>query len=390
MMIVSAAEIQGWTSTGFAPLRDALTEAAANEPGLQAQLAVYHRGRPVADLWTGGLMTGDTLLALFSTGKGAAFLVLALLVQDGVIELDRPVAEYWPDFAVAGKDRITVRQLAAHQAGLIGVPGGFTVDELSDDRRLAERLAGQEPWWAPGTAHGYHAFVIGALVGELVRRTTGQTLQEVFDARIRRPHDLDFHLGLPVAEEPRFLEAAPLTAAEWGATPRPPADSLTAIAFNLHAPEPTDLVAFGNDPVVHRRGPASSGSIGTARGVARMYAAATTGIDGGRPLLAPETIEEFTRPHGSGVDLVTGEAGHFLLGFEAQASRYPSLSPRAFGHSGAVGAQSFADPETGIAYSYARRRFAFGGGGGAPENRRLVSAVTRLAEVVDSPALAGR
>lgn len=383
---MSEIEIHGSTASAFAPLRDVFAEVAAREPGLQAQLAVYQHGRLVADLWTGEGMAGDALLPLYSTGKGAAFLVLAHLVQDGLIDLDRPVAEYWPEFAAAGKAAVTVRQLAAHQAGLIGVTGGFTTGELSDDRLLAERLAGQEPWWAPGEAHGYHAFVIGALIGELVRRVAGRSLQAVYDERIRRPHDLDFHLGLPMTEEARVLDALPMTEAEKHASASPPAGSLTAIAFNLHAPEPTDLVAFGNDPLVRRRGPASSGSIGNARGVARMYAAATTGVDDGPALLRHETIDAFTRPHGTGRDVVTGEDGHFLLGFEAQASRYPSLNPRAFGHSGAVGAQAFADPDAGLAYSYTRRRFAVGGGGGARENRVLIAEVTRLAGAVRTVA----
>lgn len=373
---MSTVTIEGRTAPGLQAVETAFADVIAEEPGLDAQLAVYRDGRLIVDLWAGEHMTGDTLLPLYSTGKGAAFLVLALLVQDGMIDLDAPVSAYWPEFAAAGKESITVRQLAAHQAGLIGVPGGFSTEELSDDRKLAARLAGQRPWWTPGTAHGYHAFVIGALVGEIVRRVTGSTLQDVYSRRIRQPHDLDLHLGISASEEVRFLPAQP-AAGELPTAGAPAVDSLTGIAFNLHAPEPTDLVRFGNDRLVHERGPASSGSIGTARGVARMYAAAMTGVDGAPPLLTREAMEVFTRPHGTGTDLVTGERRHFLLGFEAQSSRYPSLSARAFGHSGAVGAQAFADPASGIAYSYTRRRFSLGGGGGAAENRVLIEAVTR-------------
>ncbi|MDA3625566.1 serine hydrolase [Saccharopolyspora sp. WRP15-2] len=117
-------QVHGSTTPAFEPVRAAFADIAACEPGLEAQLAVYHQGVPVVDLWTGGESTGDSLLALYSTGKGAAFLVLALLVQEGAIDLDRPVAEYWAEFATAGKSGITVRQLASHQAGLLGVAGG--------------------------------------------------------------------------------------------------------------------------------------------------------------------------------------------------------------------------------------------------------------------------
>jgi CubicO group peptidase (beta-lactamase class C family) len=373
--------VHGTVTEEFEDVRARFVAIAVAEPGLSAQLSVRHQGRQVVDLWTGPGVTGDSLFALYSSGKGAAYLVLALLVQDGLVDLDAPVAAYWPEFAAADKEGISVRDLVSHKAGLIGVDGGFTLDELADDRRLAARLAGQKPYWSPGTAYGYHAFVIGALVGEIVHRVTGATLQEVFERRIRAPYGIDFHLGLPATEEHRYLPVQPLLPHQQAATQAalPAADSLTGIAFNLNATPPTDLVDFANTRAVRALGPASSGSVGTARGLARMYAAALGELDGHAPLLKPEVRAEFTAPHTSGTDLVTGETDHFLLGFEAQAVRYPGLGPDAFGHSGAVGAQSFADPRSGIAYSYTRRRFSFGGGGGAPENGDLVTAVLAAA-----------
>ncbi|CAL9634905.1 serine hydrolase domain-containing protein [Streptomyces sp. enrichment culture] len=376
-MSTRPAPVHGTVAEGFEAVRARFARIAAAEPGLSAQLVVRLHGRQVVDLWTGPQVTGDSLFALYSSGKGAAYLVLALLVQDGRVDLDAPVASYWPEFAAAGKKRISVRDLVSHKAGLIGADGGFTVEELADDRLLAARLAGQRPHWAPGSGYGYHAFVIGALVGEIVRRVTGTTLQEVFDQRVRVPYGIDFHLGLPAAEEYRYLPVQPLLPHQQAVQQAnaPAADSLTGIAFNLNATPPTDLVEFANTRAVRALGPASSGSVGTARGLARMYAAALGELDGQGPLLKPEVLAEFTAPHTSGTDLVTGERDHFLLGFEAQAARYPGLGPDAFGHSGAVGAQSFADPRSGIAYSYTRRRFSFGGGGGAPENRELVATV---------------
>ncbi|GAA3465600.1 serine hydrolase domain-containing protein [Nonomuraea roseola] len=374
-------KIHGTVSEGFEEVRAEFAAVADGEAGLGAQLAVCLNGRRVVDLWTGDGVSGDSLHALYSSAKGAAHLVAALLVQDGTLKLEAAVASYWPEFAAEGKGELTLRVLLAHRAGLIGVEGGFTAAELADDRLLAARLAGQRPYWQPGSGYGYHAFVIGALIGEVVRRATGQSLQQVYDERVRAPYGLDFYLGLPEALEPRYVEVQPLRPDEraMAEAHAPAPDSLMGIAFNLNATPPTDLAAFANTRTVRALGPASSGSVGNARGLAGMYAAAISEIDGRPPLLEPGTLAEFTRPHSTGPDLVTGERDHFLLGFEAQAVRYPELGADAFGHSGAVGAQSFADPRSGIAYAYTRRRFSFGGGGGAPENRRLVASVVRAA-----------
>ncbi|MEV4065998.1 serine hydrolase domain-containing protein [Nonomuraea dietziae] len=374
-------KIHGTVSEGFEEVRAEFAAVADGEAGLGAQLAVCLNGRRVVDLWTGDGVSGDSLHALYSSAKGAAHLVAALLVQDGTLKLEAAVASYWPEFAAEGKGDLTLRDLLAHRAGLIGVEGGFTAAELADDRLLAARLAGQRPYWRPGSGYGYHAFVIGALIGEVVRRATGQSLQQVYDERVRAPYGLEFYLGLPEALEPRYVEVQPLLPDQraMAAAHAPAPDSLMGIAFNLNATPPTDLAAFANTRTVRALGPASSGSVGNAKGLAGMYAAAISEIDGRPPLLEPGTLAEFTRPHSTGPDLVTGERDHFLLGFEAQAVRYPELGADAFGHSGAVGAQSFADPRSGIAYAYTRRRFSFGGGGGAPENRRLVACVMRAA-----------
>ncbi|XVQ06210.1 MFS transporter [Spirillospora sp. CA-255316] len=143
-------------------------------------------------------MAGETLTGVYSSTKGAATLVAALLVQDGALEPDEPVARRWPVFAAAGKDRITLRDVLTHRSGVIGVDGGLTADELADDRVIADRLAGQRPYWRPGSAYGYGGFVAFAIVGEVVRKATGRSLQEIFEERVRAPYELDLYLGLPL------------------------------------------------------------------------------------------------------------------------------------------------------------------------------------------------
>ena len=384
-------DVHGTVAPGFEDVRSEFAAVAAAEPGYSGQLAAFLGDRQVVDLWAGEDIAGDGLTSVYSVSKGAAHLVVALLVQDGVLHLDRPVADWWPEFAAFGKERLSLRELLAHRSGLIGVDGGFTVADLADDRLIASRLAGQHPFWRPGEAYGYHAFVISALTGEVVRRATGRSLRELFEERIRSPYGLDFYLGLPAAEDRRFQEVLPmrLTAeqeAGLAAQPRDPA-SLMSVAFNFNASPPTDIVEFGNTPQIRATGNASAGGVANARGVARMYAAAISTVDGREPLLTPETISEFSRLHYAGPDLVTGEADHFALGFETSWKKYPFLGGTAFGHSGATGSQSFADPASGIAYGYIRRRFILGGGGGSPENQRLAAAVVGAARLAPAGRL---
>ncbi|MDH6538113.1 serine hydrolase domain-containing protein [Streptomyces sp. SPB4] len=372
--------VHGTVVAGFEGVREefaAFLAAEEHPPG--AQLAVYRGGERVVDLWSQGV-EAESLIGVFSSTKGAAYLVAALLVQDGLLDLDRTVASYWPDFAAGGKGGITLRELLAHRAGVIGLDAGFTARELADDRAIAARLAGQRPFWQPGRFFGYHALVIGALVGEVVFRATGRTLQAWYEERVRAPYGLDLWLGLPESEEPRFLSTLPMLP-----TPQQAAEieaaaasrySMVGIAFNEHAPGNVELYDFPNARAVRAGGQASAGGLGSARGLAGMYAAAAFGLDGRGPLLKPDTAAEFARIHSEGNDLVGGAPKAFGLGFQSYGSRFPALGAGAFGHSGAAGSLGFADPRQGFAYGYTRRRFAFPGGA-APENERLLWSVVR-------------
>ncbi|WP_143517078.1 serine hydrolase domain-containing protein [Pseudonocardia sp. MH-G8] len=374
---MSEIEIHGMVADGFEVVREEFAAAVAEEGGSGAQLAAYVDGRTVVDLWTGAEVTGDTLTGVYSSTKGAATLVVALLVQDGVLELDQPVARAWPEFAAAGKARITLRDVLSHRSGVIGVDGGLTADELADDRVIATRLAGQRPYWRPGTACGYGGFVSFAIVGEVIHRVTGRSLQEIFEERVRTPYGLDIHLGLPEALEDRYREVLPGVAdpeelaAFWAAVPGP--HSITGIGYGLNSTPPLDQVAFINTRRVRALGQASAGGVGNARGLAGMYAAAVSGLDGHAALLKPDTLGEFSMLHSTGGDLVTGAAGQYALGFQAKGLRYPFLSAWAFGHGGSAGSEAFVDPRNGIAFGYTRRRFSFNWS--YPEHDRLAAAV---------------
>ncbi|ARP70064.1 EstA family serine hydrolase [Streptomyces pluripotens] len=376
--------VHGTVADGFETVREEFAAVVAGErQDYEGQLCVYVDGRRVVDLWAGEDVTGDSLFGVYSAAKGATHMVVALLVQDGTLEPDRKVTYYWPEFGAEGKGGLTLRDVLSHRAGLIGTDTGFTLAELADDRAIAERLADQRPFWRPGTAFGYHALVVGALIGEVVRRATGRTVQEVYEERIRAPHGLGFHLGLPAAREPSFRAVQPLLPtpeqqALLDAAPTGP-HTLTAIAFNQHGTEPTDLEALLNEPLIRAKGPASVGGVASARGLAGMYAAAVSEVDGKAPLLKEDTVAEFGQIHSTGHDLVARAHKSFGLGFQATADTWhPFLGAGTIGHSGANGTQAFADPRSRLAYGYTRRRFAFPGGA-APENDRLAQAAHRAA-----------
>jgi CubicO group peptidase (beta-lactamase class C family) len=373
-------EIHGTVAAGFEAVREEFAAFVAGElPDYEGQLCAHVHGRKVVDLWAGDGNDAGSLYGVFSSTKGAAHLVVALLVQDGTLELERRVTYYWPEFGAEGKAALTLRDLLTHRAGLIGLDAGFSAQELADDRVIAERLADQRPFWRPGTAFGYHAFVLGALTGEVVRRATGHTLQEVYEERIRAPYGLDFFLGLPEALEPRFRSVQPMAPtpkqqAVLDAAPSGP-HSLTSIAYNTHVPEPPALEDHPNSRTVRAKGPASAGGVAAARGLAGMYAAAISEVGERPPLLKPDTVAEVGQIHSVGYDLVSRAHRAYGLGFQATADAwYPFLGAGAFGHSGAAGSQAFADPRSGLAYGYTRRRCAYPGGA-APENERLIGAV---------------
>ncbi len=381
---MSDIEVHGTVAAGFEGVRAEFAAVVAEEDGESgAQLAAYVRGRQVVDLWSGAQVTATTLTGLHSSGKGAAGLVIALLIQDGVLDVDLPVAHYWPEFAAAGKDRITVRDVLVHRSGVIGADGGFTVAELADEQLLAERLVEQRPFFAPRSAHGYCAFAMYAILGRVVRAITGSTVQQLFEQRIRAPYELEVYLGLPEDLEDRFLpilpwRAAPEVAAAFAAnSPNP--YGIAGISYNLNAQgfTPADAMALPNHARLRRLGQASAGAVGNARGLAAMYAAATGGLDGRPPLLSLDTIAIVSEIHSGGIDLVRGERAPYALGFEAKGLIHPFLGVHAFGHTGSAGSDGFADPHSGLSYGYTRRRAAFAFN--APENARLAAALHRAA-----------
>ena len=341
----------------FAPVAESFHSWIEKDPTYNGQLAVYHRGEPVLDLTIGEALSPDQLLPVYSSSKGAAGIVIALLVERGQLDLDAAVADYWPEFAAAGKAAIAVRQLLSHQAGLPGVDGGYTHEELLAHEPLAKRLAEQRPFWLPGAGFAYHALTIGTLADELVRRITGRTLAEVFREDVTAPRDIDVHLGTPAPLDSRVT-----------AVDLPPAEELMAYLATL--PVESDgldstaapvgdrsLLTSVNDEDYRRVGPPAGGGLATARGLARMYAGLHHHLGAAPRLLSDDTIAAVTQIQVSGLDLAKGQPARFAVVFQRPiAPRLLFGSFRAFGHDGAGGSLGFSDPHHDITVGYIAKR----------------------------------
>ncbi|SEJ58491.1 CubicO group peptidase, beta-lactamase class C family [Arthrobacter sp. yr096] len=367
---------------GFEPVAELFGRFLEQDPDYSAQVAAYHRGVKVLDLSGGPHIRPDSVTGVFSCSKGMAGLVMALLVQDGELDLDAEVVKYWPEFGVEGKASITVAQLLSHQAGLLGVDGGLTLEEVNNSELAAVKLAKLAPLWKPGAAFGYHALTIGIFMEELCRRITGSTLQEVFEQRIRAVTGAHFYLGLPQSEEGRFASF------RWAADPSWPWVD-PAGHFGLAANAAVgDILDLPNIREVRAAGLSSAAGVASAEGMARIYAAALTGLAGDGagsavggqdavgPLLTEETIRAMTSEQVFGIDRVFGETGCFATVFMKSHSRMPFGSYRAFGHDGASASLGFADPVYELGFGYVPQQAEPGGVG--CRNFQLSSAVREV------------
>ncbi|GAA3798577.1 serine hydrolase domain-containing protein [Streptomyces coacervatus] len=384
--------IDGEVEAGFEPVRDAFEANFSQHGDIGAAVCVYRDGRPVVDLWggvadpeTGRPWTRDTLQLVYSATKGATATAAHMLVQRGMLDLDAPVAKYWPEFAANGKADIPVRWLLSHQAGLIALDQPVPLNEALAWHPMAAALAAQRPQWTPGTAHGYHGRTWGWLVGEVIRRVSGRMPGRFFAHEIAAPLGLDFFIGLPTAQRQRVsrmvyqrpdvdlttvpAESIPEEFRELVAAWRDP-NSLSNRAYAVTDPPEID---FDSPEVQAAELPASNG-ISTAHGLARMYAALIGKVDGIR-LLTATTLQAATKEQASGKDQVMLIPSRFSSGYMLPTEANPMTSPSAIGHTGRGGSLGFADVEHGIAFGYVMNNII--GGAGDVRAASLVAAVRR-------------
>jgi CubicO group peptidase (beta-lactamase class C family) len=362
--------INGFVKPGFEPVRLAFVENFERRKELGAACCIYHRGEKVVDLWGGirNKATGEpweenTMVMVFSTTKGLSGLAIALAQSRGLIDYDQPVAKYWPEFAQNGKEKITVRQLLAHQAGLFALDAHLNKELLSNSDQLAGLLSRQSPEWEPGSRQAYHAITLGLYEGELIRRVDPRhrSLGQFFQDEIANPLGLDFYIRLPenipnsrlaVLKEPNPLStifSVPF--------------ALTLAVLNSHSVFRRALMVEDVRPllqdtehVYHRNLEIPSGTgVGTARSIAYAY---SVFADGGHELgLREETLRQLMAPpvppaHGFYDECLKIDYGAFSLGFLRPTKKNPFGSPGSFGAPGSGGSFAFADPEAKIGYAY--------------------------------------
>ncbi|MEU2745562.1 serine hydrolase domain-containing protein [Streptomyces collinus] len=363
-------DVHGTVAEGFEPVRDAFVRNFETLGDRGAAVAVYRDGQKVVDLW-GGTRDVDgtapwergTAQVVRSATKGVAAAVLLLLHQRGQLDLDAPVGHYWPEFKARGKERVLVRHVLNHRAGLPVLDRPLTPQEALDPLKGPEAVAAQAPVWEPGTDHGYHALTYGWLLDELVRRVTGQGTGQWLASQVTGPLGLDLWLGLPESEAGRVGRVGRVEGAEptGGLRARPkrsvteayedPA-SLTRRAFAAISPFPDQ-----NDPAYRASALPATNAMATADGLARFYATLIGDTAGAARLFTPETVELARAEESAGPDRVLVVGTRFGLGYMLHGSASPLLTPGSFGHPGRGGALGFADPETGIAFGYVTNGF---------------------------------
>jgi CubicO group peptidase (beta-lactamase class C family) len=348
--------ISGRCDAAFAEVREAFAGNFAERGEVGGAVCVIVGGAVVVDLvggWTDEARVRpwqpETLVNFYSAGKALVALLALQLVDAGLIGLDDPVASVWPEFAVGGKESATVRHALCHRAGVPAIRERLTNDDLWDWERMTAALAATEAWWQPGTRHTYHTNTYGHLVGEIVRRATG----EMPGTRLRalaRPLAADVWYGVPAREQHRCADVIWAPAVAFGAVD---VDGLSGealmIALGYFNPPGYSSSGVVNSKQWRAAQIPSTNGHGTATGLARLYAAL---IEPGR-LLSADLLAEATRPQSEGHCPVLGEEVTFGLGFTPTTARRPlGPNPQSFGHFGTGGAVGFADPVAGVAFGY--------------------------------------
>ncbi|WP_063048920.1 serine hydrolase domain-containing protein [Nocardia arthritidis] len=360
--------VEGTVAAGYQAVREAFAANFTGHGEVGAAVCVYRDGQPVVDLWGGSADPGagrpwqrDTLQLVYSATKGVVATIAHLLAQRGELDLDAPVARYWPEFAAGGKAGIPVRWLLTHRAGVAALDKPVPLDDALAWTPMVEALAAQAPNWQPGTAFGYHGRTYGWLIGEVIRRVSGRTPGRFLAEEIAGPLDIDFFIGLPPAAQHRvsrlvFAPAPDLSEVPEENVPESLRPLLAAMrdpqalvnrAFQITDPADID---FDSPAVQAAELPASNG-IGTARGLARLYAALVGEVNG-RRLLTDETVAAATREQVAGTDRVLMLPGRYASGYMLPTPELPLGGGASFGHPGRGGSLAFADPDRRLAFAY--------------------------------------
>jgi CubicO group peptidase (beta-lactamase class C family) len=354
-------DIQGTCDGRYEAVRSAFAANFDEGGDVGASVAVLVDGEPVVDLWGGFVdearttpWARDTITNVWSTTKTMTFLVSLMLADRGELDLHAPVATYWPEFAANGKEAIEVRQLLSHTSGLSGWAEPMTEADLFDWELATSRLAAQKPFWAPGTASGYHAITQGYLIGEVVRRITGRTIGTFFAEEVAGPLGADFHIGLPASADARVANVIPPPPLEVDIDPE-------SVAARTLGNPPLRAELSWTEAWRRAEVPAANGH-GNARSVAAVQAAlACGGTVGGVRLLSPEGCEAVFEVQSDGEDLVLGVPIRFGMGYGLNSEAMPiSPNPRACFWGGWGGSLVVADLDARLVVAYMMNRMGEG------------------------------
>jgi CubicO group peptidase (beta-lactamase class C family) len=367
-MIINVAGVHGHCESGFGRVADVFATQLESGRDIGGSVGVYLDGKPVVDIWGGSAdhdrgvpWTEHTVTPIGSTSKSLASTAVLILVDRGLLDLDEPVARYWPAFGQNGKEDIPVHLVLSHRSGLAALDVPISNDQAAALDPVLRLIEQQRPWWRPGTKHGYHAVTYGFIISGLVRAITGRTVGEFFADEVARPLDLDLYIGLPRERHgtvapmigpsqrqaiksmlnpvwlPYVLGVANRRSASYRAT-----FGGTSVSFN----DADELIRYEVED-------ASAGAVGDGPSLVRMFAALIGEVDG-RRLISAELINAARQPQASGRDAVLRIRTDWGLGFLLPwGPMWPNVGvPGIFGHPGASGSLGFADPEHRLAFGY--------------------------------------
>jgi len=377
--LVDIPPVEGFVAPGFHAVREEFQRNFVERGELGAACAIYHRGVKVVDLW-GGFRCArtrqpwnqETLVLVFSVTKGMAAAAMTLALNRGLFDLDERLAEYWPEFARGNKRNITVRQLFAHQAGLVAIDRRLDAELMADHDQMAEILARQTPAWNPGSRHGYHTLTLGWYQNELLRRVDphGRSLGKFFDDEISQPLEAKFFIGLPKSipeQQLAVVEGFPRMAILSRLGSLPPKMVLSAMWPQSLAARSIKCLGLSNPAKIgdrefrHVEIPSANG-IGQARGLARIYGVLASG---GKELdLSVQTMHELTVtpsvPGTGAEDAILKMDTRYSMGFSRPSRDMPfGASGRAFGCPGAGGSFAMGDPDEELGFAYVTNRMGF-------------------------------
>lgn len=360
--------INGTVAPGFESVQTAFASSFDGKPDMGAALCVRHRGQVVVDLWGGvadersrAAWQDDTLSVIFSCTKGLSAILAARLVQEGRLHYQAPVTDYWPEFGAAGKESVKVKDLLAHRSGVSAPRDILTPADVVDWPTVANKLATQAPLWDPDSGWGYHAITHGWLIGEVIRRITGQTVGEYFAQLVAGPLHVDAWIGLPPSLTSRVahMQVGPTLAdlvVQQAAARKTDVVDWPDRAMTLGEAWPSTLVGEGtgfNDPQIQEAEIPGAGGIASARALATIWSATFEETEGVR-LLDDSVLREATRVQSDGPPVfdVPGPWPRWGMGFQLDSDARRYLTPDGFGHDGAGGQVAFADPVLGVGFAF--------------------------------------